>query len=297
MSGNVILDVAIGLFFVYLLLSLICSAIQEFLAGILNWRAKNLEAGIRNLLADPNAAGVADAVLKHPLIARLAKPGKLPSYIPSTYFALALMDSLKKADAKGTPMALASQSVAELPDGTLKTALTNLIEDGQGDVDRIRSNIEHWFDNKMDRASGWYKRKAKLVMLVIGFVLAIGLNVDSIHVAQALWKDQGLRDAIVAQAQADMGGVQSQSFTILKGELDGLKLPIGWDLSAGKKDDTAGQATSDKACMTYWLIAFLGWLITAICVSLGAPFWFDALGNALKIRSSGNRPERSGGSA
>ena len=36
-----------------------------------------------------------------------------------------------------------------------------------------------------------------------------------------------------------------------------------------------------------WVLAFAGWLITALAVSLGAGFWFDVLGKALQLRGTG----------
>jgi hypothetical protein len=53
MFGSSTLEVAIGLIFVYLLLSLICSAANEIIATNSKRRAKILERGVRNLLTDP----------------------------------------------------------------------------------------------------------------------------------------------------------------------------------------------------------------------------------------------------
>ncbi|HZX94676.1 MAG TPA: hypothetical protein VFE90_09190, partial [Myxococcales bacterium] len=52
MLGSAILDVAIGLIFVYLLLSLICSSCAEGIESIFKQRAKFLEAGIQRMLGD-----------------------------------------------------------------------------------------------------------------------------------------------------------------------------------------------------------------------------------------------------
>ena len=55
---STILDVAIGLIFAYLILALLCSGIQEWIAQLLNRRARHLEEGIRNLIGDvPIVAG------------------------------------------------------------------------------------------------------------------------------------------------------------------------------------------------------------------------------------------------
>ena len=52
LTGLPAFDVAIGLSFVFLLLSLVASTVQELTANLLSLRAKVLERGLRNMLAD-----------------------------------------------------------------------------------------------------------------------------------------------------------------------------------------------------------------------------------------------------
>ena len=97
-----IVEVAIGLAFVYLLLSLLCSVVNEWIAGILGSRAYNLEKGINSLFTDGklrNNISIAAAIYDHGLIQSLytashwdkflslfrRKPG--PSYIAPQLFA------------------------------------------------------------------------------------------------------------------------------------------------------------------------------------------------------------------
>src|SRR5215203_1243140 len=104
--GSTVLEVAVGLFFVYFLLSLICSSINEIVASVLKWRAKNLEQGLQNLICDQ---GLFETVMAHPLIKAMGNTrtevepvqqaagqhrAGLPSYVPSHVFACALLDSL-----------------------------------------------------------------------------------------------------------------------------------------------------------------------------------------------------------
>jgi hypothetical protein len=63
--GSTILDIAIGMAFVYFLLSVISSTVNELFAGFLKMRARDLEHGIANMLCDPQ---IASRVLNHPLI-------------------------------------------------------------------------------------------------------------------------------------------------------------------------------------------------------------------------------------
>ena len=60
MEAFVALDVAIGLVFVYLLLSIVCTAINEWIAGVFRLRAKNLKTAISRLVDDPAAKSASD---------------------------------------------------------------------------------------------------------------------------------------------------------------------------------------------------------------------------------------------
>jgi hypothetical protein len=135
MLGSTILDVAIGMSLVYLLFSLICSAIGELIEGLVKNRAADLERGIRELLSDRDGSNSVTALYNHPLIYSLfsgsydeAKKTKwwrlgasdLPSYIPSANFALALMDIAlpgtvaQVSGAAGATPASAASSPAEV---------------------------------------------------------------------------------------------------------------------------------------------------------------------------------------
>jgi len=85
----VLLDVVIGVAFVYLLLALICTTANEWIAGARGLRAKTLQRGIGQLLGP-----LADEFYRHPLIATLSQPGERPSYIPAHIFSSAVLDLL-----------------------------------------------------------------------------------------------------------------------------------------------------------------------------------------------------------
>jgi hypothetical protein len=73
MFGSGVLEVAIGLMLVYLLLSLVCSAINEFVGRLLNWRSSTLEVGVKAMLADLKDSQnriVGDIIYSNPLISR-----------------------------------------------------------------------------------------------------------------------------------------------------------------------------------------------------------------------------------
>src|ERR1700756_6025805 len=101
MFGSNSLEVATGIIFIFLLLSLICSVINEGIAAALEQRGKNLLEGIKNLLNDPEFTSLAQHVYNHGLIGGViqgvtdfSQKNRLPSYIAPTNFALALIDIL-----------------------------------------------------------------------------------------------------------------------------------------------------------------------------------------------------------
>src|SRR5690242_20886250 len=86
MFGSGVLELAIGLVFVYLLLSLVCTAINEFIASAINKRGTNLFEGVKNLLNDPRFTGLAQHVYSHGLIDGMSKnasDSKKPNRKPS----------------------------------------------------------------------------------------------------------------------------------------------------------------------------------------------------------------------
>jgi len=111
MFNSSVIDVAIGLVFVFLLLSLIASSAKEGLESFFKRRARDLEKGIQELIGGDGDQFIA-SLYDHGLInslftgsyATAKKTGDLPSYIPSKNFALALMDLRNKCAMKnGVP--------------------------------------------------------------------------------------------------------------------------------------------------------------------------------------------------
>ncbi len=201
MFGSTILDAAIGLVFVYLLVSLVISAANEVIAGIFKSRAKDLSKGIQQLLQDQSEDGLVAKLYQHPLIHGLSGPKSKPSYIPSRTFALALLDLVAPASTDA-PRTLdeVRGGLANLPEPLQKT-LTTLLEESQLDVERLKTNMEVWFNNGMERVGGWYKRKSQIIQLSLAFVLAGILNIDSVHMARTLFAvNSPLRESLVQSA-------------------------------------------------------------------------------------------------
>jgi hypothetical protein len=290
------LDVVIGLVFVFFLLSVVCSALNEALAALLGWRAKTLEEAIQGLVGDPEIQGqaqdLATEVLDHWRIAQLsdaksrsAKRRK-PSYIPPRAFSLAVTQTLANKeppvdDGGPTPwqaddarvLASVQRGIDQLPTGQARTGLQTAARHASEEVDQFRRLLESGFDDTMERASGWYKRKVQFVIAVIAAVVAIGGNVDAVHIGTRLWNDQVTRTAVARQAVRQSDSAQGAANAAT--QVRQLQLPVGWG---------AGNAPTD---LVSWLSRVPGWMITITALSAGAPFWFDVLSRLARLRATG----------
>lgn len=335
MLSTSILEVAIGLVFVYLLMSLICSAANEMIESVLKNRATDLERGIRELFNQDGGAHLVANFYKHPLISGLfrgeyrrersreigfvdyLRRTNLPSYIPAGNFAYAVLDlalhppaevevvrddsgsgpqaGAAAVDASALPVSMEAIRLAvrrNLGHTQVGRALRTLAEESGDDINAMRENVKAWFDAAMDRVSGAYTRRTKWIIFVLGLVLTVFLNVNTITIARSLSKDATLRSVIVAQAEgfADNADAQKANFEVNRSQLEGLGLPIGWPTGIDVYPFKDGRS------FNWWenvLLPMIGWLLTAAAISLGAPFWFDLLNKFLVIRATVKPREKS----
>lgn len=317
MSIGIVLDVAIGLAFTYLLLSIMVSGLQEIFTNFISLRGKKLRGGIAALLAGSKGGAPStdlfDKVFGHALISDLGT-NRLPSYVPARNFSMALFEALKN-QSQDPLIKQIEQGITALPDGPAKQSLSAFVTQANGDVAVLQKRVEAWFDDGMDRVSGVYRRFSQYFTLGCGLVIAILINVDSITLARTLWTDPTIRTALVGAAQQYEDEAKAENTTDARAKADEarcrlafLPLPIGWRdtqaiVEACKAGKTPSDATDLKSAARLfhdrvfngdfsglWVVA--GWLVTALAVSFGAPFWFAALQDLFKIRNAGPKPPR-----
>ena len=280
MFGSTILDAAIAIVFIYLLVSLVVSAMNELIASVLKLRAKNLFSGIKQLLQEDEPQ-LTSMLYQHPLISSLAKKRGKPSYIPSRTFVLAFLDVIAPVDTGPRTIDKLQAGINNLPD-PLKKAMTAIFDEAGHDVEQFKSQLEIWFNNTMERIAGWYKRRTQWIQLGFAIGFAVCLNIDSVHMGQTLFAVHSpLRAALVEQAKPFLAS-HNDTLEHVTAAISTVSLPVGW---AEFRWNGLRQSTPDI------LSRLPGWLITALAVSLGAPFWFDLLNKFMNIRGSGKAPE------
>jgi hypothetical protein len=313
----------------YLLLSLACTVINEYIATKLNLRSKSLEVALQAILDDPDVrrafyahglvAGTKNAVAKaadlmpqsDPL-AQIPPPSAAPappvpaappappappaaaaplsthpSYVSTETFVLALVGSLTAGRlAQGGPIPVFADvqtAIQHLPPSKIKDTLVTNLTVAEGDFQRFRTSVATWFDDSMDRLTGAYKRNLKFISIVVGCVVAAMLNADTFEVGRKLWSDGALRAQMVQVAGTTLKSDAPQDVTkSLQNANEQLRpLPIGW--SKKKADDLTPSS---------WLLKVVGLFVTALALSLGAPFWFDTLSQFMNLRATGVKPVR-----
>src|SRR6185295_3850195 len=98
-----------------------------------------------------------------------------------------------------------------------------------GEAKEFQHAAEQWFDDSMERVSGWYRRKVQLMLFVIATIVVVLLNADTLTTGRVLWRDDATRAAIVVKAEAAAKGDQAEIDDAVKG----LDVPLGWNLSTG----------------------------------------------------------------
>jgi hypothetical protein len=212
-----------------------------------------------------------------------------PSYIPSRTFASALLglaypDSTTGLAAAPQPLTV---TIDKITNEELRKALLALYHASQRDAVRFRRSVEQWYDDQMERVSGWYRRRVQKVLFVVALVLTIFLNADTLRIAKQLWEQPTTRAALVRQATATGEGTIDDAKKATK-DLKKLPVPLGWHLTR-----SSGHRSALPARWDYYPEKFVGLLLTVLALMLGAPFWFDLLSKLARLRNSGAPPPAS----
>ncbi len=306
MDLTTIIQVAIGVMFVWVVLAVITSQIQEWIASILSWRSSMLEDAINTMFGNQQ---LREQFYEHPLIKGLfTNHGKRkPAGIQDDKFSLVVLEMLieagkKEGEIKSTFESL-KQGIENLKgqDGfdriasSLDTLLIGVEERADKTIDMVtesRHRLEGWFNNSMERLGGAYRRRVQIVAIIVGIVVAAALNVDTGAIMTTLWRNPVIRQAVVAQAsQLPEAAAQTNkpntqptqppsTEDIVKNmdKLNALSLPIGWSFkTADIKPETIDDPRDFPPTFGGWVAKIIGILLSGMAAAQGAPYWFDLM--------------------
>ena len=292
---GLLLNFVIGMSAIYLLVSLFVTTIQELIAQLFALRARYLRVGIVKLLeqgksdvsvlaARTSSAPLVDKFYGNPLIQGLAssRPGRTaePSYVSKDTFTSVALEITGLVANGTTPervLEFAERLKGKNNTTPIEHAIATFAEEAAGNLKKLQTRLGTWFDESMERVGGAYKRWTQVATVVIGIVLAVAFNIDTIAISQSL-----LSSPQQATLFADQVAKLSQSSAAdtklaaqLNAAIEQAKIPFGW------KD--GGPASN-------LLLVLIGWLATGLAASLGSAFWFDTLKRFVSIRASGAKP-------
>ena len=224
MSGFPILDLVVGIIFVYFLLSIISSSLVEIILSALKARAKLLEEWLFKIFdktitqPDGTSLSLGQAIMDHCSVTVLAKAGNATSYIDAKNFTSALLEKITfepanpKSVAKDIDEFIASISkTASLSTEFQRVLLTYaneakdsykaLSEKTVSEIELFRGKVENWYDSSMDRLTGALKKKySRPATFIVAIIVTGLLNADSIALAKYLYSNPEARAKIAMQA-------------------------------------------------------------------------------------------------
>ncbi|MBV8818064.1 MAG: hypothetical protein JO022_06880 [Acidobacteriaceae bacterium] len=293
------LDVLIGLAAVVLVSSMAVTVLTQAATSLWKSRGKALKQGITDLLRqiDPDfgeqlAGRLANAVLMHPLVRDGEK--QLGTVIhreelTKILLELAADDGPQKleSDLRDKLNGALQKNGIEKPEGIIKNIRSTALDlelAHPGMANNVRHSIailQHaksdfvakingWFDQTIDRVSARFTTHTRWITVVNAALVAMFLQLDTVAVMNRLSVDDGMRAAVVAQAQNLKPDPQSQAaYRDMLGQTGLLWIP-----------------SSGSDWFAHWGWSHLpGIAVSMLLLNLGAPFWFSVLKNLLQLRS------------
>lgn len=222
------------------------------------------------------------------------------------------------------------QKINELENEDLKKVLRQLWRDADGNIDVFKKKVEEWYNSVMERATGWYKRSTQYILVGVGFTIAVVLNADTLAIYERLENNPEVAERIAAIAENiatkdtitanialdaidEVEGVDTSSSNIVIDTLviedtdtqEDKQAKEDYNLKARELTSMVSQINTYRSPLGMgWknvnlhamqpldiATKILGWLVTALAISLGAPFWFDILKKIVNLRGAGKKPD------
>src|SRR5258705_1728235 len=326
MSSFPILDLVLGMFFIYFLLSIISNSVIEVIMTYSHARSKILRQWL--MVVFNHDKSLAMRIMNHPAVTALSKKDKTPDYISSRNFYTALVDLINKPEADKDKSQEAGslgqlnfleekiKNTSVLHPDTQSMFLTFIAEARSKfavltkndknvitDTELFCQRVEDWYNSTQDRLTGAIKKRFAIPFTVItAIVITLCSNIDSIKIVKYLYLNPSSSAKIATEA---LKAVQDSSYqqamnnpsdTALRNKAyrnaseawDGInqQLPIGWN---GEEIDQLLSFNCSSFCEIV-MPHLAGWLLTIFAIMLGAPFWFDLMNKVANIRGSGIKP-------
>lgn len=246
MSSFPILDLVVGMIFLFFLLSIICSSAVEMIMTVFKIRAKNLSLWLETIFDKPiithsngTTTSLGQAIMDHCTVTALSDKKSSPAYIDAKNFTSALLEKLTYDPSNPNSVATDINSfVSSLQNSTLlstelkRVFLTYANEaiatfeskasKTESAIDIFQKKIENWYDTSMDRITGNLKTKySRPFTLIIGILTVVILNADSVSIAKYLYNNPEARIKLANEAYS---ATKDSNYIKMAQKLDSLHI-------------------------------------------------------------------------
>lgn len=324
MFGSYLIELVIGMCFLFAVLGIVTSATTEAVLSVGRTRAAHLQEWLvqwsSQLLQQPGSQGPKEgafsleALKQHPLVASHARVGGEASYIPAEHLAAAFLQLLALPFSQaciGKDLPDAEKGLRAHIDGLhsapLRQALHAVLNDAVGQsadgtalVEAMKNKTTQWIESSMSRIEGWTKRHAKKVSLAVALVICAALNVNALEVMRTLSADPQLRAQMASTAASyvpkacdgeRVNASTEAKMTCLRDRTKDAVDALGPMTRLGIGWDTQPAfvtASGPFSKFGLFLVWCVGVACAALAASLGGDFWFKWIGDI--VRLTGYKP-------
>ncbi len=305
MGFTALIDVAVGLTLLYLGASLFVTIANEYIAQLIQLRVRDLKQSLKALL---EVEDVGQFAKQHPMLRSLLNAkGKPVTYVDPVVVAQAMIGALRlKPSHKEVTKGELQKAIEALSGGRIKEILL-AVSQSSNTVEKFADDVAQWVDRSLKVLGETYKQKMQLISFGLGFAIAVGFNIDTISAAAQLYRDKELRDRVANAAEQFVKSANSELLKKCQ-SAEAKKTPKCRDVVEFAEAATKGTGAFSGMPMGWkdwnhfvdrvmpdwnwnWVQNWIGYLLTALAISIGAPFWFDLLNRLVNVRHGIRRPE------
>lgn len=296
------IDIAVGLSLLYLGASLFVTILNEAVSQFFQLRGRQLVTALAQVIDNPTTRGaLAKVPTLTPLFVTGAKARK-PTYVDPGVFANALVGTFDLATVGVAKMNDVVKAIEALNPSPMRSQLLALAHAASEDVDKFVISVGTWVDKSLQMLGERYKVWLRRISFGLGLTVAVAFNLDTVSLVSHLYRDAAAREALAVAGSQFVAKIDDATFqscvqdgvksdkpeckvvgeltmAVTSGDSQLGTLPIGWPC-----DSFNGRPWTEV------VTRILGWFLTALALSLGAPFWFDLLSKVTNIRHGMSKP-------
>ncbi|MDX2136250.1 MAG: hypothetical protein SFV52_15815 [Saprospiraceae bacterium] len=290
---SAILTVLLGLIFVMLLFSMLASAILDLIKGWFQVKGKRMQQTLHFMLKDEASRFYSHPYFKilqrEPSTTRMSwrkRKREAVAKVDGDAFSTIVMDLLTKDQPS------LKSGVDQVHNSDIKDLFQLYYSKTGENTDAFSGHLKKWHAGMMNLMQEAYQRWLQFLNFIIGLVLAVSFNVDPFTIYHHLSSNPEMAEKVAnaattfartqeGQLAATTGIDETQTkINFLEQNIKAIESPLGIGWKQVEWTDVVNPV--------WWVYHVLGWIVTAMCVSFGSPFWFDLMKKIISMKDGGS---------